>query len=510
MRTSVDRRLVDPARDDLLELLLVVGDAAAGAPEGVGGSDDEGKLAAGLGGNVLGDLESLGHLVRNARDGQIESDLEHRVLELLAVLAFLDGRRIGADELDLLALENASAHQFHGGVQGGLSAERRQQCVGPLLLNDLLDDLWRDWLDVGSVGELGIGHDGGRIRVHQHDRVAFLPQGLAGLHARIVEFAALTDDNGAGADDEDLVEGSVLGHSRESLPLGGWLVKSGPTFPLPSPAIACHGPRLRLSDNRSKALLVVPAFRESRRLPAFLERLCTAIADASALAGGVDVQVVDDGSGDREAQLVGDLVAELGPRFPFLRPPILLERNVGKGGAVYAGWDSAHDDHLRLAFVDADGAVSESEVVRVLAGIDTSAPDPGKDALFAARVASEDVEIRRTPLRGVLGRGFRLIVRLLFRLPCRDTQCGFKTIPAQAYRQLRPHLREHRFCFDVELAWCLHDAGFRIHEQPISWSESPGSRVHLGTALQMLVSLIRLRLRLRAGQLANDSEAGNP
>ena len=66
-------------------------------------------------------------------------------------------------------------------------------------------DFGRERLDVRPVGELRIGHDRGRVRVHQDDPVALVLQRLAGLRAGVVEFDGLTDDDRAGADDEDAI-----------------------------------------------------------------------------------------------------------------------------------------------------------------------------------------------------------------------------------------------------------------------------------------------------------------
>ena len=71
--------------------------------------------------------------------------------------------------------------------------------------DDLFDVLVGERLDVGAVGELGIGHDGGRVRVDQHHLVALLLEGFAGLRAGVVELGRLADDDGAGADHEDLL-----------------------------------------------------------------------------------------------------------------------------------------------------------------------------------------------------------------------------------------------------------------------------------------------------------------
>ena len=78
--------------------------------------------------------------------------------------------------------------------------------------DDFLHAFRRDGLDVGAVGKLRVGHDGGRIGVDEDDAVAFLPEGLAGLRAGIIELARLADDDRAGADDEDAVNVGALGH----------------------------------------------------------------------------------------------------------------------------------------------------------------------------------------------------------------------------------------------------------------------------------------------------------
>ena len=83
--------------------------------------------------------------------------------EELAVLRRLDGGQLGADHLDAVALEGAVVREGHGQVEPGLAAEGGQQGVGPLALDDLGHDLGGERLDVGAVGELRVGHDGGRI-----------------------------------------------------------------------------------------------------------------------------------------------------------------------------------------------------------------------------------------------------------------------------------------------------------------------------------------------------------
>ena len=119
---------------------------------------------------------------------------------------------VGADHLDIVAVEHAHAAQRQRGVERGLAAHGRQQRVRPLLGDDLGHHFRRDRLDIGGVGQLRIGHDGGRVGVDQDDAVALLLQRLAGLGAGIVELAGLADDDRAGADDQDRLDVGASWH----------------------------------------------------------------------------------------------------------------------------------------------------------------------------------------------------------------------------------------------------------------------------------------------------------
>lgn len=242
-------------------------------------------------------------------------------------------------------------------------------------------------------------------------------------------------------------------------------------------------------------LLVIPAYRESERLPPFLAELCSAVATAGVPA---TLCVVDDGSGAKESRMVVETCHALSDRFPFLDSPVLLKKNLGKGGAVYAGWNLAGEKTpppTWLAFIDADGAISAPEATRFLGKL--ASLDPSRDCLYAVRVAEPGTEVKRSPLRRVLGNLFRFLVRSAFHLPCRDTQCGLKAVPASSYDRIRAGLTERRFAFDVDLTAALVAAKARIVELPISWEESPGSSVNLRASLQMLLALVKLRLRRR-------------
>lgn len=235
-------------------------------------------------------------------------------------------------------------------------------------------------------------------------------------------------------------------------------------------------------------LLVIPAFRESLRLPPFLEDLLRALDGAPYSVG---IQVVDDGSGEQEQTALQKCLLLLQTNTSVLLNPILFPHNRGKGAAIRAGWENGLQARW-LAFVDADGAISASEVRRLFDEI-WSRGD-GQTAIFASRVQMLGRKVERTSLRHLTGRLFATLVGYLIHDQVYDSQCGFKIIPASAYKSIQSWLQENGFAFDVELLAALAHAKVPLVEMPISWRDVPGSRVRfLRDSIRMARSVRRIR-----------------
>jgi dolichyl-phosphate beta-glucosyltransferase len=214
--------------------------------------------------------------------------------------------------------------------------------------------------------------------------------------------------------------------------------------------------------------LVVPCYRESARIGGFLPDLCR---EMTAL-GGVQVLVVEDGSDSGEAEWMRRIVDDLRAEHSCLLPLKSLPENLGKGGAVYAGWRE-HGDAEWLAFVDADGACPVAEVVRLVGMTNT------KSALFASRIKMLGRRVDRLLKRHLLGRVYATLVSEMLAVPVYDSQCGLKLVPRAAFERISDRLEVTGFAFDVELMVALLDTGCVIHEVPIDWHEVPGGKVDL-------------------------------
>lgn len=218
--------------------------------------------------------------------------------------------------------------------------------------------------------------------------------------------------------------------------------------------------------------LVVPCFRESGRIGVFLPELCQAMSGL----GCVRIRVVEDGSGPEEAAAMNAVVEGLRPSFPCLLPLKALPGNLGKGGAVYAGW-ADHGGAQWLGFVDADGSCAAREVERLIRQLPPSGSPPR--ALFASRVKMLGRRVERLLKRHLLGRVYATLVSEMLDIPVYDSQCGLKLVPRTAFEKIAPALQVTGFAFDVELMTALLDGGCEVVEVPVDWHETPGGKVRL-------------------------------
>lgn len=239
-----------------------------------------------------------------------------------------------------------------------------------------------------------------------------------------------------------------------------------------------------------KCRLVIPSFQDERRLAAFLPRLASALLSEP----GLQVVVVDDGSGQREADATRKLVERVSENVTSKIRFLALPNNLGKGGAIYSGW-SEPGDFDWLGFADADGAISAEEVERMLFRIRQieSGGDP-VDGLLASRVKMLGRRVTRNSLRHLIGRVFATLATLMTGVAIYDSQCGCKFFRRTCYEAVKPRLTEMRFGFDMELLFHLLARGFHLEEFPVDWTDVPGSKVSIPRdSWQMFGTLLKLR-----------------
>lgn len=222
--------------------------------------------------------------------------------------------------------------------------------------------------------------------------------------------------------------------------------------------------------------IVVPAFRESDRIAATIATIREQLNHLD--PNGVEIVVVDDGSGDATA----DIAEQAGAHV------VRLPKNVGKGGAVRAGVQVANG--RTVAFLDADLAYQpnllESFVVEIENGWDVVVGNRKHVATTTLAQAGR--------LREIGGRLVNLATHALLLGHYRDTQCGLKAFRSDVARMLFSLGRIDGFAFDVELFHLVERYRLSLHEVPVTVENSERSTVRLvADTRQLFADLFRVR-----------------
>ncbi len=234
-------------------------------------------------------------------------------------------------------------------------------------------------------------------------------------------------------------------------------------------------------------------FREARRIGPTLDDATRALADAPRLT---ELLLVDDGSPDDTASVVGPWLSERG-RGALLRVRLLRHGvNLGKGAAVRTGL-SASAAPWRL-FMDADNSTRVTMVERLL----DAARDSGAGLVVGSRNA-EGSEVDARVSRRVMGRVFHLGLRAMGLGFVRDTQCGFKLYRADVADAIVRLGRENRFAFDLEHLGIARKLGVKVREVGVAWAHADGGTIRPvrdGVSMFWRAAVIRARLmkRIRA------------
>ncbi len=171
--------------------------------------------------------------------------------------------------------------------------------------------------------------------------------------------------------------------------------------------------------------VIVPAHNEEKNIGQVIEK-------AKKYAASGNIVVVDDGSRDGTAEVARK------QGITVLRHVI----NLGKGAALRTGSQySCSKGAEALVFMDSDGQHDPQDLPRLLDALKDS------DIVFTFREKKSE----NMPLVKKIGNTFiDAVMKLLFHINVRDTQCGYKAMTRQAYEKMQ--LMSNDYSIESEIA----------------------------------------------------------
>ncbi len=206
-----------------------------------------------------------------------------------------------------------------------------------------------------------------------------------------------------------------------------------------------------------RVLVVTPTYDEA-------DNLETTVAALRRAAPTADILVVDDASPDG----TGEIADRLAASDPGLH---VMHRTAkdGLGRAYLAGfaWALERGYDVVVEF-DADGSHPADALPAMLDAL----ADPATGLVIGSRWVPGGRLVDWPAYRRRLSKAANGYARVMLRLPVRDVTAGYRAYRAEVLDQIAHQVVDSRgYCFQIDLTIRTADAGWRIREVPITFTE---------------------------------------
>lgn len=232
--------------------------------------------------------------------------------------------------------------------------------------------------------------------------------------------------------------------------------------------------------------VIIPAYNEQNRIGRTLQAVSDYFLKKDLTR---QIVVVDDGSRDNTLSVVQELRKEIGDLTVVGYSP-----NRGKGYAVRTGVKASQGKYV--LFTDADNSTPIEEFDRIYPILKDN------EVVIGSRYTKgSNIVVKQPKHRILIGRLANRLIQTLLLEGIKDTQCGFKAFQCQAAHEIFCRACVDRFAFDIELLSIARLLGFSIKEVPVSWYDSPDSRVRpIKDTLNSVRQLLHIKLNLWLGR----------
>ncbi|GAB4161725.1 MAG: hypothetical protein Fur0037_28290 [Planctomycetota bacterium] len=242
-------------------------------------------------------------------------------------------------------------------------------------------------------------------------------------------------------------------------------------------------------DPGVSCLVVIPTYNEKDNIEPIIRDVLAYLA--------TDVLIVDDGSPDGTGE-IADRIASSDSRVHVLH----RKGKQGLGTAYLAGFAfAAERGYQRVFEMDADFSHAPWDLPRL------AFASRDADLVIGSRYVKGGCTVGWDLKRRLLSRGANLYARMLLSSGIADNTAGFRCFSTDALRRLDlSSVGAQGYAFQIEMAFRMVRAGFRVREIPIHFVDRRvgKSKMNAGIAREALLLVPRLRFRVpRAGKTAS-------
>lgn len=227
--------------------------------------------------------------------------------------------------------------------------------------------------------------------------------------------------------------------------------------------------------------IIIPAYNEQARLAITLSKI-NSYCDLQDYH--YEVIVVDDGSIDNTVEVALTSLLNKTGRLRVLKN----HENRGKGHSVKKGIMESSGDYV--LFSDADLSTPIEEMKKLFSALN----EKYDIAIGSRSITGAQIKVHQPFYREYMGKFFNKLVQVFALKGIIDTQCGFKLFKGNVARDIAARMQIDGFAFDVEMLYLARLRGSRIKETPITWINSPQSKVDpIRDSLSMFLDVLSIK-----------------
>jgi len=207
-----------------------------------------------------------------------------------------------------------------------------------------------------------------------------------------------------------------------------------------------------MKNLKEKISIVMPAYNEAGRIVFSIEETAQAF---NSFGYPWELIVMDDGSTDDTYEKAIALLEKY-PQLIVRRNPA----NMGKGRAIKKALHYITGDYTLFLDADMDLHPIQFQTLFDIMRLDKA------DIVIGSKLHPNSI-VNYPLQRKIISFVYYLLIRILFNLPCHDTQTGLKLFKTEVLRNVLPRVLVKQFAFDLELLVNAHHLGYKIAEAPI-------------------------------------------
>ena len=203
---------------------------------------------------------------------------------------------------------------------------------------------------------------------------------------------------------------------------------------------------------KEKISIIIPAYNEEAHIEKNLKEVISTFEDFGCQ---YEIILFDDGSTDNTYERV----KEYSNKFP----QIIVKKNtfnIGKGRALKRALRYCSGDYIVWLDADMDLHPLQIQTLFDIMRLDNA------DCVIGSKLHPNSI-VSYPLQRKIVSWFYYFLVRMLFDLPCHDTQTGLKLFKANVLKDVFSRLLVKKFAFDLEVLVNISHLGFKITEAPI-------------------------------------------